>query len=90
MTPTFPVNEVLASHAFRSQLPLQCPRVHREFAAYGVHTALTGRQQPAGQRRDPIGQRRGARKVMALQVLRCDAPGLRIRTLDSLAGQMCG
>jgi hypothetical protein len=72
-------DEVLASHAFGGQASLQRPRMQRQLVSNGVHTALPGGQESAGQLGHPFRQRRGARQIVGLQVLGGNAPGLWIR-----------
>ena len=84
------LDEILTSHAFGGQTPLQCARMQRQLIADGFHAALPRRQESSGQLGHTFGQRRGARQIVGLQVFGGDASGLRIRTHNALACQMPG
>ena len=50
----FPIDQVLTSHAFGGQVPLQRPWMHRKLIRDGVDAALAGGQQSACQLRHAV------------------------------------
>jgi hypothetical protein len=69
---TFPLDQVLTSHAFGGQASLQRSWMHRELVRDGIDAALAGGEQSPGQLCHAFGQRRGARQVLGLKVFRSD------------------